>query len=70
MIWFIRPGIASIFIPIFGIVQEWITSFDVIIARTGVIIGRTILLDVFINRVMSFSLKLDIIFRFLKFEYS
>jgi len=32
-IWLIRPGIASTFTPDEGIVQEWITSFEVISSR-------------------------------------
>lgn len=32
-IWFNRPGVASILIPIAGIVHEWSTSEDVVINR-------------------------------------
>lgn len=34
--WLIRPGMASIFTPKEGIVQEWITSADVAKKRTGI----------------------------------
>lgn len=48
--WFIRPGMASAFTPIEGIVHEWRTSFDLIIIRVGVIVGITKLFVVVINR--------------------
>lgn len=33
LVWFSRPGVASIFTPIDGIVHEWITSAAVTIIR-------------------------------------
>lgn len=39
VIWLIRPGVASILIPIVGIVHEWITSNDVVKIRIGVLNG-------------------------------
>lgn len=38
-IWFKRPGIASIFIPKEGIVQEWITSIEEIRKRVLILKG-------------------------------
>lgn len=42
----IRPGIASTLIPKDGIVQEWITSIDVIIIRIVILNGIIIRLSV------------------------
>lgn len=39
-IWFRRPGRASTFVPIEGIVQEWMTSADVIRERIKTFTGR------------------------------
>lgn len=44
-VWFKRPGIASTFTPNEGTVHEWITSFEVIITRTEVIVGKIIRLS-------------------------
>ena len=38
-IWLRRPGVASILIPMAGIVQEWSTSEDVVISRVWHLIG-------------------------------
>lgn len=43
--WFRRPGVPSIFTPIEGIVQEWITSADETINRIWVLKGITIWLS-------------------------
>lgn len=53
VIWFIRPGVASAFIPREGIVHEWSTSFDVISIRVGTIEGITKLLEVVWSRILS-----------------
>lgn len=49
--WLIRPGIASTLTPSDGIVQEWITSSDVISIRIGVLIGIIKWLDVSSKRI-------------------
>lgn len=41
MVWFRRPGIASVFRPNVGTAHECRTSCDVIIIRTGASTGRT-----------------------------
>lgn len=41
MVWFRRPGIASVFRPNVGTAHECKTSWDVIIIRTGASTGRT-----------------------------
>lgn len=73
MIWFIRPGMASILIAKLGIVQEWITSSDEIKSRILNLNGIIVLLSTSIKR--KFSLfKLLIIYDsnsiFEKSEYS
>jgi len=50
LIWFNRPGVASIFTPKEGIVQEWITSADVTNIRIWVLNGTTIRLSTSSNR--------------------
>jgi len=73
LIWFIRPGIASILIANLGIVQEWITSSDEISSRILNLNGIIVLLSTSINRKFSFWLEL-IIYEsnsiLLKSEYS
>lgn len=39
--WFSRPGMASIFTPIDGIVHLWITSAAVTISRVSTAVGTT-----------------------------
>lgn len=58
LIWFNRPGIASIFFPKDGIAHEWITSEDETIIRSWVFIGIIILLSTSSNR-NEFKFKLD-----------
>lgn len=53
-VWLIRPGIASILIPIEGIVQEWITSIDEINNRMGVLYGITSRLSTSNKRKLNF----------------
>lgn len=43
--WFNRPGVASIFTPRLGIVQEWITSLPVVNKRILVFKGRIVRLS-------------------------
>jgi hypothetical protein len=43
--WFRRPGIPSIFMPVAGIVHEWMTSAAVTRSRTSSCIGTTIRLS-------------------------
>jgi hypothetical protein len=50
--WLMRPGTASDFTPMDGIVHEWITSFDVISIRVGVILGIINLFEVIIVRIL------------------
>lgn len=50
LIWFIRPGIASILIARLGIVHEWITSSDEINSRILNLNGRIVLLSTSIKR--------------------
>lgn len=69
-IWFNRPGVASAFTPKEGIVHEWITSFDVINIRVGVIGGTIILLDVFNRRVLLDGENIELNFMLDKFGYS
>ena len=54
-IWLIRPGTASVFTPILGIVQAWITSEDVDNILIIVFVGKTRELSVFNNRGSLFS---------------
>lgn len=73
LIWFIRPGIASILILSLGMVQEWITSSEEINRRILNLNGIIVLLSTSINR--KFILfKLLIIYdsnsMLLKSEYS
>lgn len=53
LIWFIRPGIASILIASLGIVHEWITSSDEINNRILNLNGRMVLLSTSIKRKFS-----------------
>ena len=46
LIWFSRPGVASVFTPSLGTVQECSTSAAVTIIRIGGFIGSTIRLSV------------------------
>lgn len=50
--WFSRPGDASAFTPIEGIVHEWITSADVTRTRIWVLDGIEILSEHFSNRIV------------------
>jgi len=60
-IWFKRPGIASTFSPIDGMVQEWMTSADVISNRVMVFTGIFIVSLVFKSRRMfEFSIKFSV----------
>jgi len=73
LIWFIRPGIASILIAKLGIVQEWITSSDEINNRILNLNGKIVLLSTSIKR--KFSLFIELIIYdsnsiFEKSEYS
>jgi hypothetical protein len=52
-VWFKRPGFASTFTPIEGILQEWITSPDVAKTRIGWLIGKHTLFLLFNNRKVS-----------------
>ena len=45
LVWFNRPGVASILIPKAGIVQEWRTSAAVTSIRIWLLIGRIIRLS-------------------------
>ena len=58
-VWFIRPGTASILIPKDGIVHEWITSFDVVNIRIGVLKGKIIRLSTSNNRNCDLLLELN-----------
>ncbi len=49
-IWFSRPGIPSTFIPVAGIVHEWITSAAVTRRRICSFMGTTIRLSTSSNR--------------------
>ena len=49
-IWLIRPGVASLFTPIDGIVQEWITSVEVVNIRIEILKGIIIRLSTSNNR--------------------
>lgn len=75
LVWFSRPGVASIFTPIDGIVHEWITSVAVTIIRICDLNGITVRLSTSRRR------KVDLLFiivgiiyesnsMFLKSEYS
>lgn len=73
LIWFIRPGIASILIANLGIVHEWITSSDEINNRILYLYGIIVLLSTSIKR--KFSLLISLIIYdsnsiFEKSEYS
>lgn len=60
-IWFSRPGKASTFTPIDGIVHEWITSWDVIRDRICVFLGRIMWFLVFRSRkIFEFSMNLSV----------
>jgi len=60
-IWFRRPGRASTFLPIEGIVHEWITSAEVTNARVKLFTGRNRSSLVFINRrEFEFSIKFSV----------
>lgn len=60
-IWFRRPGRASTLVPIDGMVQEWITSAEVIKDRIKTFIGRWRSSLVFKRRKeLEFSIKLSI----------
>lgn len=48
--WFNRPGTASIFNPVEGIVHEWITSEEVTIKRIWELKGKTKRLSTSNNR--------------------
>lgn len=62
-IWFSRPGRASTFVPIDGIVQEWITSADVIKDRIKTPTGRCSISLVFKSRrVLESSMKFSVSF--------
>lgn len=50
LIWFSRPGVASVFTPSLGTVHECNTSAAVTISRIGEFIGRTTRLSVSSNR--------------------
>src|SRR5215470_10551484 len=50
LIWFSRPGVASVFTPSLGIVHECSTSAAVTISRIGEFIGRTTRLSVSSSR--------------------
>lgn len=58
LIWFIRPGIASILIAKLGIVHEWITSSEEIKSRILYLYGIIVLLSTSINRKFSILLLL------------
>jgi len=60
LIWFIRPGIASILIANLGMVQEWITSLDEINSRILNLNGMIVLLSTSINRKFSLFILLII----------
>ena len=65
-IWFNRPGRASTFIPKEGIVQEWITSADVIKDRISIFTGKYNISLVFSNRRtfdLSIKFSVSIMFR-------
>lgn len=73
--WLIRPGVASIFKPTDGIVQEWITSVDEINIRIidlyGIIIWLSVSksrISLMLNSVGVFIYESNSIF--LKSEYS
>ena len=55
--WFSRPGIASTFIPIDGIVHAWITSEEVTSNRISVGIGKIIRLSTSSSRYSPFDNK-------------
>lgn len=59
LIWFIRPGIASILIANLGIVHEWITSSDEINKRILNLYGIIVLLSTSINRKLFFSVEFN-----------
>jgi len=60
-IWFNRPGIASTFNPIAGIVHEWITSAEVTNNRAVVFTGTFIISLVFNSRsIFEFSMKFSV----------
>jgi hypothetical protein len=50
LVWFSRPGVASVFTPSLGIAHECRTSAAVTIARIGEFIGITIRLSVSSSR--------------------
>lgn len=60
LIWFIRPGIASILIAKLGIVHEWITSSEEIKSRIFNLKGIIVLLSTSINRKFSLLILLII----------
>jgi len=70
IIWLIRPGVASDFIPKDGIAQECNTSFEVINIRVGVEVGTIRLLDTVSVRIFIDWDKEDVIFISIKLEYS
>jgi len=71
VIWFIRPGVASILTPSDGIVHEWITSVEDARIRMGVFIGITRWLDDSSRRVNKFFFDMnESYFNDLKSEYS
>jgi len=63
-IWFNRPGMASTFNPIAGIVHEWITSADVINKRVIMFTGAITISLVLSSRVIfEFSMKFSVSIR-------
>lgn len=73
LIWFIRPGIASILIANEGIVHEWMTSSEEINSRILNLNGKIVLLSTSINRKFSLLIWFNIYDSnsiFLKSEYS
>lgn len=75
LVWFNRPGVASIFTPKDGTVHECKTSAAETIIRTCVLIGKTIRLSTSSNRNMFLSSSfVGIMYEsnsiFLKSEYS
>lgn len=70
IVWFIRPGVASAFTPIDGIVHECSTSFEVTITRVGHMIGITRLLETVLSRIFFEFDIMDVTILFIRFEYS
>lgn len=60
LIWFMRPGIASILIASLGIVHEWITSSEEINNRILNLYGIIVLLSTSINRKLFCSIEFNI----------